>query len=95
VDRIDPRNTTALEGRACELCGDQATGVDQVGAREMPTCDSCHEIASSPWFNAIVICDCGRRGLFHEFSSFTQPPPHKPILRCATCADVILRGAAH
>jgi len=86
MQRIDSMNTTALDGRACELCGDDATGTDTIdnGHRTIPTCDHCHEYA-------IVTCDCGRRGLFHEFSRFTQPPPHKPILRCAMCASAILK----
>lgn len=45
----DPMNTTALEGAACALCGDDATGTEPridtaQGPRfDVPTCDRCHD----------------------------------------------------
>lgn len=30
-------------GRACELCGEDATGLDIIQRRYVPTCDTCHE----------------------------------------------------
>lgn len=39
---IDPINTTALDGAACGLCGEDATGHDRIGSVDVPTCDRCH-----------------------------------------------------
>jgi len=82
MQRIDSMNTTALDGRACELCGDDATGTDTIdnGHRTIPTCDHCHEYA-------IVTCDkCAERGEFNEFFRFAPN-----YVLCAACAEPILR----
>ena len=81
MDRIDPRNTTALEGRPCQLCGDDATGVERIDNRDVATCDDCHEYA-------LVTCDsCGRRGLFEDFYRFGG---HETVVKCSSCARPIL-----
>jgi hypothetical protein len=46
MSMIDPLNTTARDGAACGLCGDDAAGVSRVeldgSVQEIPTCSACY-----------------------------------------------------
>ena len=39
---LDPINTTAQDGAACDLCGEDATGIDLVNGQRVITCTACH-----------------------------------------------------
>jgi hypothetical protein len=66
-------DTTAWDGAACCLCGEDSTGYDTIGNARFPTCDACHhdEVATCShceyklWQAEGVRLE-GRRGdLFH------------------------------
>ena len=74
---INPDNTTALDGAACGLCGDDATGIDVIENMQTPTCGPCHS-------DRVFVCiDCGL--LFLSETGYRLS--NTPDLHCGSCAS--------
>lgn len=58
---IDPINTT--DGRACDLCGETATGLDLVSGERLATCDACHhdQLTTCPGCDVTILQATGVR----------------------------------
>jgi hypothetical protein len=67
-------DTTTHDGRACYICGEDATGIDTIEGREFATCNACHddEVATCAHCESKLWQAYGRRlpgrgrDLFHQ-----------------------------
>jgi hypothetical protein len=76
MDRMDPINTTALDGCACQVCGDDPATVERCNERPMWLCDHCYE-------EQIGYCaDCDERYLLADMERTFG----SPNLYCPSCA---------
>ena len=74
---IDPLNRSSLDGAACGLCGDDATGIDVIANDRIPTCGPCHS-------DRVFTCvDCGL--LFLSETGYRLS--NTPDLHCSSCAS--------